>query len=407
MSLQDQIKKINEMYGKNVIKQGSELQAVLKVPMREPILDYVLGGGLPTGRIIEFLGDEHTGKTRDSYVALERFQHFCFACGGSDTLQAEWENSTGFPKLVSATCSNCENPRTCIQVIIDYENTTDKDFLIKYFDVDLNGVLFNVSDTPSMLINTVETFLRSPEIGLIIVDSMGSISSDAEIDSRMEDIKMNSGARNTNTAVRKWQAALNFNSNSVAHQIPTTCIVINREYETLSIYSAKVPQGGRGLRHAKSISISRKIKEKVQVKTPNGDVVVGIHRLIESKKNKAGMPYRKGEDYLNLDINNPIGYVRVDRASQIVDIALQERMVKSSGGWFQIGDDKFHGRAELMKEIDNTELPNKIDLLVYGKSLATSAGKTKPETKPEAGIETGKKTTGKSNSKLGGGKKPK
>ena len=86
-----------------------------------------------------------------------------------------------------------------------------------------------------------------PEIGLILFDSVGSMGSDKEVDTAIEDDKMNQNALFMNKAIRKWQMALNSNTNETGLENGTTLIVVNQSYQTLSIYSTEVAQGGSGL----------------------------------------------------------------------------------------------------------------------------------------------------------------
>ena len=65
---------------KKIIRTGEDIPVIHKVPFDEPALDYVSDGGIPIGRIIEFLGDTHSGKTRNALRSMSRFQKYCFNC---------------------------------------------------------------------------------------------------------------------------------------------------------------------------------------------------------------------------------------------------------------------------------------------------------------------------------------
>ena len=357
------IESINKHYGSNIVKLASEMPEVTKVRTSDLSLDYVLGGGFPISRIVEFLGDEHTGKTRDAYKIIEAFQKTCVNCRKQD-LKAEWSIKGGFPTATKMKCS-CKNPKAAPTIIVDFEKTTDLDYMQTYFDIDISGIYIVVPEMPSQLIDIVEALLRDPEIGLVLVDSIGMISSDSEINKAQKDIKMDEGARFMNRAIRKWQAALNSNFNESNGQSITSLLLINRTYETLSLYSAQVPQGGRGLRHAKSISIDRRIKEKV--KTKEGQII-GVHRQLKNLKNKAGFPYRVFSDYLFTDERDLNTYMKVNEKGQLIDFALLFGLIEIKGGWYYYGENKFHGRAEIEAKIYDTDLPEKVKQKIYEKA---------------------------------------
>lgn len=356
------INAINKHYGNNIVKLASEMPVVTKIRSSDLSLDYVMGGGFPISRIVEFLGDEHSGKTRDSYKIIEAFQKTCLTCK-SQNLKAEWNIKSGFPIATKLKCT-CKNPKASPVVIVDYEKTTDLNYMQTYFDIDISGIYIIVPETPSQLVDIVEALLRDVEIGLILVDSIGMISSDAEIEKAQKDIKMNEGARFMNMAVRKWQAALNSNFNESNGESLTSLLLINRTYETLSLYSGMVPQGGRGLRHAKSITIDRRIKEKV--KNKDGQII-GVHRYLKNIKNKAGFPYRVATDYLYTDETDLNTYMKTSEKGQLLDFALRFGLIEIKGGWYYYSDKKFHGRAELEKHIYETDLPEKIKEKIYAK----------------------------------------
>ena len=256
-------KNLNKHYGKEIVKTGKNIPYVVKVPFREPALDYVYTGGTAIGRFLEMLGEEHTGKTRNALRALRQFQRFCFGCMTDNVLTAEWlvNDKTDVPYVKSISCSNCKNPETRISVFADIEGTTDPRFM-EYFDIDVDGVIYFRVDMPSQAIDIIDAYLREPSVGLIVVDSVGSLGSDSEVEKAQADIKMNQNAMFLNRGLRKWQMALNSNSNETGKENGTSMIVINQSYQTLDLYSQDVAQGGRGLRHGKAQSGKTKIVTK-------------------------------------------------------------------------------------------------------------------------------------------------
>ena len=355
---------LNKHYGKTLVKSGKDIPEIRKVPFGEPALDYVTDGGIPICRVTEFLGDAHSGKTRNSLKSMANFQRYCFNCFTPNSLKAEWRyDKNGNPELVSCKCSNCDNPKTNVQVIVDTEGTIDPKFLDN-FGIIKEGVIYTRPDKPSQAVGIVDTFLRMPEIGLILFDSVGSMGSDKEVDTAIEDDKMNQNALFMNKAIRKWQMALNSNTNETGLENGTTLIVVNQSYQTLSIYSTEVAQGGRGLRHGKGLSVKTRIKEKTK---DSNDEITGVHVKYVNEKNKTGVPYRSSEYYLNLDkTSTQYGYCQTNVKFQYVEYGIKFGLIKQMGAWYEYDGNKFQGKNNLINSVDDT-LMDAVNAIIYGK----------------------------------------
>lgn len=325
----------------SLIMHGSQIPYINKVKFMEPELDYVSDGGIPIGRMTEFLGNEHTGKTRNALKALSQFQKYCFNCHTDESLSVEWVDDDGIPKATNMSCS-CGKPKTAVSVFVDYEGTTDPKFM-ENFGIQTSGVLYFRPELPSQAIDIVDAYLRSPEVGLIIFDSVGAMSSDDEIEKSYKDNAMNKGALTLNKGVRKWQASLNTNTNQERNS-PTTLIIVNQSYSSIGVYSHEVAQGGRGLRHGKGLSLKTRVVEKVKDKKNN---ILGVHVGVENTKNKTGIPYRKRQYYLNLDSSSSVGYCQIDLVLQTVELAIEYGIIEQRGGWFYLGEYKWQGRNKV------------------------------------------------------------
>lgn len=355
---------LNKHYGKKVVRSGDDIPLIKKVPFREPALDYVYDGGIALGRFNESLGVEHTGKTRNALRSLSQFQKYCFGCGKDNVLTATWivDPKTGTPTVTSCKCSNCKTPETKPSVFVDIEGTTDPKWM-QTFGIDVNGVIYVRVDMPSQAIDIIDAYLREPLVGLIVVDSVGAMGSDAEVEKSMEDIKMNQNALFLNRAIRKWQMALNSNTNQTGLENGTTMIVINQSYQTLDLHSRDVAQGGRGLRHGKAMSV------KLQMVTKNIDPktseVKGVHLRAVNEKNKTGMPYRRMEYYLNLDKAHPdIAYCQTNVNMQYIDLAIMLGLIEQRGGWFYYDTLKWQGKASIVENVP-PEVKLAVDKVLY------------------------------------------
>ncbi len=357
---------LNKHYKSNALRSGSEMPRIKKVPFGEPALDYASDGGVPIGRVSEFLGDPHTGKTRNALVAMGKWQKYCFNCWTPDVLTAEWtRDKQGDPQLVNCSCSNCSEPKTTIQAMVDIEGTCDPNFM-EYFGIDIDGVIYSRPDKPSQAVGIVDTLMRTNGIGLILLDSIGSMGSDKEVDTAIEDDKMNQNALFFNKAMRKWQMALNANTNSNdGQESGTAVIIINQMYTTLDFFSKQVPQGGRGLRHGKGLSLLMAIFDKnIDPKTKE---IKGVHVRVKNEKNKVGIPYRRKEYYLNLDpFADVLEYCQTNVALQYIELAIDLDIIEQKGAWFYYGSEKYQGKASLIDAF-NEDIKNAVDEILYKK----------------------------------------
>lgn len=356
---------LNKHYGKNLLRSGKDIPYIHKVPFDEPILDYVSDGGTPIGRFTEYLGQEHSGKTRNGLKAMARFQKYCFTCNTPGALEAVWEvDAHGVPYTVSCTCSNCTEPRTTIQAMVDIEGTTDPLFM-ELFGIDIKGVIYTRPDMPSQAVGIVDALLREPQMGLILLDSVGSMGSDKEVNTAIEDDKMNQNALFLNKAMRKWQAALNSNTNETGTENGATMIVVNQSYVTLSLFSSEVAQGGRGLRHGKGLSLKTRIKERNRDEKTKQ--TYGIHIEYKNEKNKTGIPYRVKDYYLNLDPEDTdIGYCQTNTLLQYIELAIEWGILDQRGGWFSYNGKKWQGKASVIEDFDEG-IKEEVDLKLYPK----------------------------------------
>ena len=363
-SIQGLVKDMNKHYGKPLLRTGNGIPYIFKVPYKEPALDYVTDGGVAIGRVQESLGHEHTGKTRNALRALSQFQKYCFGCNSYDALDVVWEyNPTTDERYTTkCECKFCDAPETRISLFVDIEGTTDPLFM-EMLDVDTKGVYYARIDLPSQAVDIVDAFLRQPSVGLIIVDSVGSMGSDAETEKAMEDIKMNQNALFLNRAVRKWQMALNSNSNTTGKENGATMIVINQSYQSLDLMSKEIAQGGRGLRHGKGQSIKNSLVTKTV--DPKTKEVKGVQIRATNEKNKTGMPYRRMEYYLNLDSNDPeIRYAHTNINMQYVELAIMLELVEQRGAWFFYGNSKWNGKAAIVADLTQ-DVKDAVDEYLY------------------------------------------
>ena len=120
MSLLDEVvKKINKGYGESIITYGVSTEAfkrIEKIPFSSPRANYMMYGGIPRGRIIEFAGEPNDGKTT---TALDITAH------AQEIFNKEYEERIEETKSKKGTDKEVIRQKV---LYVDAENTLDLDW---------------------------------------------------------------------------------------------------------------------------------------------------------------------------------------------------------------------------------------------------------------------------------------
>lgn len=134
-----------------------------RMPTNALGLDYILGGGIPLGRIIEFSGLQHSGKTTAACVVLAAYQR-------------------AFPD------------KTCVYV--DVEHSLDLKFQAKMTGLDLNKMLYVSPNglTGEQICDAIIEFEKADDVGCIVLDSLPALLPAAVMEN---DLTKDAGMRGT------------------------------------------------------------------------------------------------------------------------------------------------------------------------------------------------------------------
>ena len=324
--LQLAIDKIEKTYGKGTImRMGDEaVEAVEAIPTGSITLDSALGiGGYPKGRIIEIYGPESSGKTTLAIHAIASVQK----AGG-------------------------------IAAFIDAEHAFDR-FYAQKLGVDIENLLISQPDNGEQALEIADNLIRSGAIDIIVIDSVAALTPKSEIEGEMGESKMGLQARLMSQALRKLTATIS--------RTGCCCIFINQLREKIGVMfgNPETTTGGNALKFYASVRLD--IRRIGQIK--DGEHVVGNRTKVKIVKNKVAPPFRLAE----FDIMYGEG---ISKLGEIVDLGVDNNILKKSGSWFSYGDTKIGQGRDAVKQTlaDNPELCDEIETKIREALTAKAEG---------------------------------
>lgn len=300
MTLDDIIKKVNKDAGSDIIGYGIPKRDYVRIPFTSPRMNYCTYGGLPVGRLIEFYGEEHGGKTTTALDIVANYQQL--------------EEAKDKPRKAA---------------YFDAENTLDVEWATKLgVDVDNLVLLQPESQSAEEILQIILEMIDTDDIGLVILDSIAAMVSDQEMEKEISE-KTYAGISQPLTVFgRKAEMACKKHN--------CTIIGINQIRDDLGAMwggAVKTP-GGRAWRHLCSVRmqftrgsfINEKGEEiKRTSESPAGNIV-----LMSMVKNKTCPANRRGGFY-TINYANGIDYLK-----DLIDVAMKYDLIQQAGAWFSI-----------------------------------------------------------------------
>lgn len=295
-SLDAVIREINRKAGSDIVGYGIPKKDYTRIPFTSPRMNYCTYGGLPTGRLIEFYGEEHGGKTTTALDIVANYQQM----------------ETG--KKVT---------------YFDSENTLDVEWAMKLgVNVDDLILLQPESQSAEDILEMILQMIDTGEVGLVILDSIASMVSAQELDKTIAD--------KTYAGISMPLSTFSKKAEMMCKKTNCTIIGINQIRDDLGAMWAGAVRtpGGRGWKHLCSVRMQftrgnflneRGEKIKRSSESPAGNIV-----LMSMTKNKTCPANRRGGFY-TIDYANGIDYLR-----DLVDVAIKYDLIQKSGSWFTI-----------------------------------------------------------------------
>lgn len=313
---------INKNAKEEILSKGLNEYDYTRIPFTSPRMNYCTFGGLPIGKIIEFYGEEHGGKTTSALDIVANYQKM---------------------------------PDAREVLYVDAENTLDVEWARKIgVDVEKIYILQPKSQSAEEIFQIICDAVDTGEVGLWVLDSIGVLMSSQELEKDMDE-KTYGGISMPLTKFSKRIEML-------MQRHRCTGIGINQIRDNLnSTWGGITTPGGKAWKHCCAVRLQfsrgQFIDDKGNALTRSAENPAGNIVLMSMTKNKTCPPTRRTGFYT---INYLTG---IDYAKDLVDVAIKEGIVDKRGSWFSIIDirsgevlaEKIHGQAEVYTYLEEHE----------------------------------------------------
>nr|DAG92044.1 MAG TPA: Protein recA [Herelleviridae sp.] len=316
--IEELVSTLQKKFGKEIVA-GNTSQEVTFISSGSMGLDLALGGGYPLGRIVELRGYESSGKTT----------------------------------LALTACASIQRQTGKAIVYVDRENAIDMDY-VEALGVDISPQKFILTQagTAEECLEIIRESAKSDAVGGIVMDSVAAMFPRCYLEAEVGDAKMGVLAR----LMSAWLPGIvgDLKRNNII------ALFINQYREKIGVMygSPKTTPGGKSLGFYASqildIAKSGVVGDKGEESA--------IHVKVRVEKNKVAPPLRKAE----FDIRFGEG---VDRASEVLDLAVEYGVVDKKGSFFRYNGDLIGQGSERARAflVDNPELMQEIEAEVTEK----------------------------------------
>lgn len=316
------ISETNKKIKEDILFKGLASYSYEKIPFASPRFNYSSYGGVPVGKVIEFFGAEHGGKTTTACGEVAGFQKL-------ERIKAEQDN-----KYVEKEALYC-----------DVENTLDVVWAQKLgVDTDRMYLLQPKSQSAEQIFDLITDAIETGEIGLVILDSIAAMVSQDELEKDYDEKSFGGISGPLSRFARKIEM--------LCAKYKCTLIGLNQVRDDMnSSWGGYKTPGGRAWKH---ICIMRVEFRKGKFIDENGnelsnttDSPAGSLIQYSIVKNKTCPPDRRNGFYT-------INWNGIDYLADLVEVAIKVGVIDKSGAWFKIFcvDEKIQGQNSVKRYLE-------------------------------------------------------
>lgn len=332
------IKNMNKKAHEEIVTSGLSEYNYQRIPFTSPRMNYCTFGGLPAGKLVEFYGEEHGGKTTTALDIVANYQ-------------------------------NMKDARRVLY--IDAENSLDVEWAQKIgVEISQLYIMQPKSQSAEEIFDFICESVDTGEIGLWVLDSIGALMSSDELEKDMDEATY-AGISKPLTRFGKKIEMLNARHKCLGIGINQERAVLNASYGPTT-----TTPGGKAWKHFCSVRMQfrrgKYIDDKRNELNKSAESPAGNIVLMSMTKNKTCPPTRRTGFYT---INYETG---IDYLKDLVDVAVKYGIIDKHGAWFDIIDietgdvlkDKIQGQSNVYEALDeDTELLKRVEQLVDSKML--------------------------------------
>lgn len=320
--LDEIIKNMNKRAKEDIVKEGLSEYSYRRIPFTSPRMNYCTFGGLPVGKLIEFFGEEHGGKTTTALDIVANYQQLgderkVLYCDCENTLDVEWARKIGV-------------------------------------DTDAMIILKPTSQSAEEIFQFILDAIDTGEIGLFVIDSLGAMVSSQELEKSVEE--------KTYAGIAKPLTVFGRKAEMLMQRHQCTGIGINQIREDLnSSWGGVTTPGGKGWKHfccvRMQFSRGKFVDAKGNELNRSAESPVGNIVQMSMIKNKSCPPTRRTGFY-TLNYEKGIDYL-----ADLIEVAIKYDIVAKRGAWFNIVDietgeiieGNIQGQARVYEFLDNPD----------------------------------------------------
>jgi len=260
---------LNKKYGKCSYRSSDDKPDPPRLPSGIFIVDYMTGGGFPMNQFTILRGPEHGGKTSLAMSAMSMVPKICWRC---------------FKLLEQCECSL--PPILMKSVWADVEGTFNGAWAEAIGNQD-GDYWLERADSGNMFGELLDYALRADDCGLVVLDSIGALTTSDEIDGSLEGAIVASQARLVGRMARKLRQRL-----ITEHRREHPCLVIFTNQLRMNIGvmfgNPETSPGGHQIRHESALTLrisKRATEDKYKDKEKEILIAQRHHVTVEKYKN--------------------------------------------------------------------------------------------------------------------------
>lgn len=350
------VNQINKQFKEDIASRGIPVRHFEKIPFSSPLANYMTYGGIPRGKIIEFAGEENSGKTTTALDIVANAQKL-FKKEYIDEIES-YQLEDSKQKLSKEQQTRCQylNERGIKKVVYcDCENTLDEDWARK-LNVDVNEMILlkPMSQSAEEIFEMLLQMIETDEVGLVVIDSLGVMISQQAYEKDMTEKTMGGIAAPLTLFSKKAEL--------LCTKYDCTIIGINQLRDDMSGFGQVITPGGRGWKHNCSLRLVFKkgnyLDEAGNTLKRSASSPAGNEINIAILKTKVCKPDRKN-GYYTLNYTNG-----VDIVSDTAELACFYDIIQKRGSYFSIIDIE---TGEIMQDVIDNDVDTFKELKFQGR----------------------------------------